>query len=288
MRAEIEVLQPGLFSTIQDEGRIGFLNFGVPMSGPMDIYAARFGNLILNNSPDAPVLEITQTGPALKFLAPANIVITGGNFSPRINSYDIKNDRIFPLKTGDILSFGKRKFGLRAYLSIQGGFKSERILGSCSWYEGLTSQYRLSRGMKLYFESGLQKEITTSSAVRFNLKYFSKDQVQVSAGPEFLSLPPHLQKELCRMIFTVDPANNRMAIQLKEKFQNTLKPIITGPVIPGTVQLTPSGKVIVLMRDCQTTGGYPRVLQVDEEGLNILSQKITGEKVQFELIASSI
>jgi allophanate hydrolase subunit 2 len=70
---------------------------------------------------------------------------------------------------------------------------------------------------------------------------------------------------------------------LNETIPNTLPSILTSAVLPGTVQLTPSGKLIILMRDCQVTGGYPRVLQVSEESINRLSQKITGDKIQFVL-----
>ena len=72
-----------------------------------------------------------------------------------------------------------------------------------------------------------------------------------------------------------------MAIQLQEQLQNDLKPIITGPVVPGTVQLTPSGKLIVLMRDCQTTGGYPRILQLSDKGIRTIAQKLTNENINF-------
>ena len=75
-----------------------------------------------------------------------------------------------------------------------------------------------------------------------------------------------------------------MAYQLEETLDNSLEPIITSLVLPGTVQLTPSGKLIVLMRDCQTTGGYPRVLQLKESSINILSQKFTNAKVRFKLL----
>jgi allophanate hydrolase subunit 2 len=68
-----------------------------------------------------------------------------------------------------------------------------------------------------------------------------------------------------------------------QNIENHLEPIITSAVLPGTVQLTPSGKLIILMRDCQTTGGYPRVLQLKEASINVLAQKLTGHAVQFKL-----
>ena len=74
-----------------------------------------------------------------------------------------------------------------------------------------------------------------------------------------------------------------MAYQLEPLFQNSLEPILTSPVLPGTIQLTPSGQLIVLMRDCQTTGGYPRVLQLTEKSINILSQKTTGNDLKIRL-----
>src|SRR5690606_26569436 len=143
MMGEIEVLQPGLFSTIQDLGRFGFREYGVPLSGSMDSYASRLANLILHNSPGDPVLEITQIGPKLKFLAPANIVITGAEFSAGVGNRKVKNNRIQNVLAGEVLTFGERKSGSRAYLAIKDGFQCEEILGSCSWYDGLTTHCRL-------------------------------------------------------------------------------------------------------------------------------------------------
>lgn len=74
-----------------------------------------------------------------------------------------------------------------------------------------------------------------------------------------------------------------MAYQLEETIENDLEPIITSSVLPGTVQLTPSGKLIILMRDCQTTGGYPRILQLQENGINSLAQKIMGQSLYIKL-----
>ena len=75
-----------------------------------------------------------------------------------------------------------------------------------------------------------------------------------------------------------------MAYQLEDLLENNLEAIITSLVLPGTVQLTPSGKLIVLLRDCQTTGGYQRVLQLKESAMNIMAQKYTGSKINFKLV----
>jgi biotin-dependent carboxylase-like uncharacterized protein len=284
MKAEIEVLQPGLFSTIQDPGRNGFLKYGVPMSGVMDFYAAKMANLILRNTPNSAVLEITQMGPKLKFSDPVKISICGALLSPKINNFKIENNRVYKIEAGDELSFGKRQLGCRAYLAISGGFKTEKVLKSRSWYEGVTDNFKLNKTLKLPYESTNESKIETNASIKFSSEYLVTSEIDVFPGPEFDLLTESEQEILRSRSFSIDKNNNRMAIQLKEIMENMLKPIITGPVLPGTVQLTPSGKLIVLMRDCQTTGGYPRVMQLSETGMNKIAQKIIGDSVSFAFL----
>lgn len=284
MKAEIEVLHPGLFSTIQDQGRFGSMKFGVPLSGAMDRYSSKMANLILQNSPDRAVLEITQMGPKLKFSEPAEIVITGADLSPMINNKEIRNYFVFAIKPEDVLSFGRRKTGCRSYLGISGGFQPEDVLGSRSWYEGVTEFSKLAKGMNLSYLSSASRGLATNAALRPLIKYISQTEVSVYPGPEYEKLSKTLQNQISQRVFSISKNNNRMAVQLEELFPNSLDPIVTGPVVPGTVQLTPGGKLIVLMRDCQTTGGYPRILQLAENGQNTLSQKIQGDKIKFKLM----
>ena len=84
--------------------------------------------------------------------------------------------------------------------------------------------------------------------------------------------------------FTISNENNRMAYKLKEKLKNKLKSIITSPVLPGTIQLTPGGEIIILMKDCQVTGGYPRIFQLEEESINHIAQKKTNDIVNFKIV----
>lgn len=283
MTAEIEVLQPGLFSTIQDLGRRGYLKYGVPLSGAMDLYAAKTANLLLQNAANDAVLEITQLGPKLKFGGRSQISITGADLSPKINGIPVTNNVGLDLGAGDVLSFGKRNYGCRAYVAIKGGFKGEKIMGSRSWYEGISEQSRLERGMNLSFDPVDSKLVPTNASLKTDTTYLEQQKVSVYPGPEFESLSQDQKEWLQKTILSVGKNNNRMAIQLEEGLKNDLKPIITGPVLPGTIQLTPSGTMIILMRDCQTTGGYPRILQVSEKGMNTLAQKVVGDIINFEL-----
>ena len=285
MKAEIVVLQPGLFSTIQDSGRLGYLKYGVPMSGPMDSYSFQLANLILNNPPGSDVMEITQMGPVLKFLNAGYLVITGANLSPQINKIQIRNGIPYAVVPGDVLRFGTRKTGCRSYLAMAGGFKTEKVLGSQSWYEDITAFYRLQKGMNLEFNKSLVRPISNAS-IKVDAHLYSDSAIPVFAGPEFNKLTEKTVLGIFSRSFKIDKNNNRMAVQLEEVIPNEIKPIITGPVVPGTVQLTPSGKLIILMRDCQTTGGYPRILQLSENGINRLAQKVQGDSIEFKLLPS--
>ena len=101
--------------------------------------------------------------------------------------------------------------------------------------------------------------------------------------PEFDRLSEKQKQQIENGEFKVSKNNNRMAYQLEPMVENDLEPILSAPVLPGTVQLTPNGNLIVLTRDCQTTGGYPRVLQLMESAINMLAQKTTGNTLKFRL-----
>ncbi|WP_333474239.1 biotin-dependent carboxyltransferase family protein [Zunongwangia sp. HGR-M22] len=283
----MKVLQPGLFSSIQDYGRFGNMKYGVPASGVMDRYAARTANLMLRNDANDAVLEITMMGPKLEFTAATKIVISGAFLSPKLNDNELENNTVIEISNGDILSFGRRLSGCRAYVAISGGFATEEILGSKSWYEGISEHQKLQKGMEIPFTEDALSKIETFAALKFDDKYLRSSKIEVYKGPEFDFLSEEQKSQLEASEFSIDQNNSRMAIQLQEELSNELDPIITGPVIPGTVQLTPSGKLIVLMRDCQTTGGYPRVLQLTSEGIRTIAQKLTNEKIKF-LIQESL
>lgn len=138
----------------------------------------------------------------------------------------------------------------------------------------LTKDAVLKKGMKIPI--GLSAYGTQKKA---QLRRYTRIQpllLSASKGPEYKQLSEK-QHTLLTAQFSVSPQWNRMAIQLTEKIINNLPSMYTSPVLPGTVQLTPSGRVIILMRDCQTTGGYPRILQMSAQSLNVLAQMQQGD-----------
>lgn len=283
----ILILSAGLQTTIQDLGRKGFRSYGVPISGSMDKFSAILANKLLNNDEGLPVMEITISGPKILFEDDTCIVVTGANISPELNGKPIELNFVYEVKTSDILSFGKLIFGSRAYLGVKEGFKTDYKLNSYSYFKGVSSKSLIEKGDRLKIANSNSEFEITSSKIKVKRSHFNSDKLEVTKGPEFSRLSKVHREILFSEKFEVDSLNNRMGYQLKNIFFTIEKSeIITSSLIPGTVQLTPSGKLIILMRDCPTTGGYPRILQLTDIAINQLAQKITGDTIKFDLESS--
>ena len=284
----IEVLSGGLYTSIQDLGRYGYRRNGVPLSGVMDRYSALLANRLLGNSKLDAVMEITHIGPVLHFKSKTEIAITGAGFTPTLNNFEVAlNSRTY-VPENSILKFGLPGYGLRAYLSVFGGFKAENILGSCSQYFGITKKETLEKGDMLTIIPYEGSQFRTTSSVKVSKDFFSSDSIEVFTGPDYHLLSKVLQKDILQTKVTVTSDSNRMAYILKGWKKFSAKEIITAPVQPGTIQLTPSGQCLVLMRDAQTTGGYTRVLQLTERAINKISQKQAGTTLHFKLVGQPL
>ena len=275
----IKFISKGLYTTIQDDGRFGYRNIGVPSSGYMDRESAQTANLIIDNPVNNPVIEATLIGPTIKFEKSTFICITGSDFNPMLNESRISLYTPVKVNKGDILKINNSSIGSRCYISIKGGIKVDKVLGSKSYYPQISDSSIIEKGDEFKFE-------TNNSEPNYKLinqKFELNKNLKVFKGPEFNSLNKGSINKIIDQEFSIG-INNRMAYNLKEKIQAGTSSIISSPVIPGTVQLTPSGQMIILHRDCQTTGGYPRILQLDEKSLNNLAQLRIGDKIKFEIV----
>ena len=280
----IKVLSSGLYTTIQDLGRFEYRKYGVPVSGVMDRISALLANSLLGNKSSCSVLEITYTGPVLKFLEDKTIAITGAFFSPSVDGMPIPLNIVVEIKKGSILKFGLPSIGVRAYLAIYGGFNSETVLGSSSFFNGLTSEATLSKGNVLKTNSSETIFKPRNASFKEEKDHFETTKIEVYLGPEYLNLSKLFQNKLFDREYKISKEANRMGYRLETVSEINAKEIISSPVQPGTVQLTPSGELIILMRDAQTTGGYARILQLSEKAINVLAQKKAGDSIDFELI----
>jgi len=278
---ELEIIQPGLYTSLQDQGRITGRNWGVPQGGAMDRLSAQRANLLLNNPLDLPVLEITGIGPTLLCHGDGQLSLAGAPISVFKNKKKIENRGLINFQKGDFLKFGNTYKGLRTYLSIRNGFKTKELFGSVSPVTGISASMRLKKGDLLFFESA---PLLRSSNARLKKPLLFQDNtIKTNPGPEYDLLSLVQQTILKNIAFNILPSASRMAYPLFPQLE-ILKhstSLLTSPVVPGVVQLTPDGQLIVLMRDAQTTGGYPRVLVLSETGINKLGQMGGGNEVVF-------
>ena len=277
----IVILHPGIYCSVQDQGRFGHTKIGVPQAGCADTYAAKMANVLLKNHEKDALIEITFGQGEFKFTSDTYICLTGGDFSPKLNGKLIKMQSVFFIKKDSVLSFGKRVYGARVYLSVQGGIQTKTVYGSRSFFDGIAQQ-KLGKGAMLPILPIQKYADNNFSRVRVSEKHFTTIYLPCLKGPEFFKLNQEQQRKLFTP-FSISDDNNRVGYRLKESLENNLSSILTSAVLPGTVQLTPSGKCIILLQDCQVTGGYPRILQLSEIAIARVSQKITGDKIQFIL-----
>lgn len=283
MMGQITCITSGLYTTIQDKGRFGFSEFGVPKSGVMDQRSFFLANALLGNDKNCAALEWTMISPKLLFSARSIIVCTGAICDPFINGKQNKMNTRILIEKDDVLEFKNVKNGCWGYVGIYGGFTSEIVMSSRSFYKNVTKSSVLKKGNIVPY-GVIESNVFNFSSVKVEAFWKKSDWIDVYPGAEYDQLLRNEKESLFNSKFTISNVRSRMGIQLKEGFSNVLPSMLTSPVLPGTVQLTPSGKIIVLMRDCQTTGGYPRILQLTKEAINFLAQKREGDCVRFRLV----
>ena len=205
----IKVIQPGLFTTIQDGGRHGFRNIGIPKSGFMDQESAFAANELVNNNKDESLIEITLTGPTLIFNCNCVISITGGDFKPLINDLSVKMYQPINVSSGDILKLNNTINGARSYIAVSGGLNVKSLFGSKSFFINISDSYYLKKGDEIKVSKTSENKILKWDKLKFNLNRFMK----VFKGPEYELLSINSKKKLFRNEFTIN-TNNRMAYNL--------------------------------------------------------------------------
>jgi antagonist of KipI len=303
----ITVLKPGLFTTIQDGGRWGYQDRGVPVSGPMDRQAHRLANGLVGNALDAAALEATLLGPELRFDQPALIAVAGADLEAAVDGKPVEVDTPQRVRSGGVLRFGARRAGTRAYIAIDGGIDVPPVLGSRSTHVvsglGGIDGRALRAGDRLALRSsnsqGSESNHPWRKPLRFALQVIG-DQVtgtgavhgarlRAMRGPQDYSFEESAFDWLARTRFTVSPQSDRMGYRLvagSSRIPNPESRIPTGSMISdaaftGGLQIPPSGEPILLMADRQTTGGYPQIATVITADLRLAGQLAPGDWIEF-------
>jgi biotin-dependent carboxylase-like uncharacterized protein len=285
IESSAEIVQPGLLCSIQDHGRKGYASWGVPYSGAMDSYAYRLANSLLGNEPHAACLEIGPAPIHLRFHASTVCVSTGAQATLTVDGKNIRQAKPFEVHAGSLVKISNFYDGNWLYLGVKGGFQTPIYLESHSWSKGISAAVHVKKGMLLpYTPCHPFETFQVTARLKEQSPHWITPELSAYRGADWKLLPVTIQKNLANQSFELGSAMDRMGYQLLGLAPQTLPQLLTAPVFPGTVQLTPSGKMIVLMREAQVTGGYPRILQLTEESINRLSQKKVGSRIRLNLI----
>ena len=290
----IEVLKPGALSTFQDLGRFGHQHHGIPVSGVMDERSHRLACMLVGNAPSEATLEVTLLGPTLRFEVPAVIAVCGADLGATLGGRALPLGAPVSVAAGDLLAFGKRASGLRAYIAVAGGYALRPVMGSTSTYVrggfGGAQGGPLQKGDRI----ALGGAATPASPRRASGFTFPEEvqrapgaPIRIVPGREWEAFEPQAHRAMAEQVFRVSPRSDRMGYRLECEPLRLLEPLElqSEAVGFGTVQVPPDGHPIVLLADRQTTGGYPRIANVAAVDLPCMAQLIAGEPVRFEWIS---
>lgn len=267
------VREPGLHSLVVDLGRPRCRSLGMPVGGAADRAALAIGNALVGNSQDAPALEFTLVGPTLVAECDLGCALAGSEFAAETDRQRPRVGNAFNLQAGEVLRLGPSRGGARGYLCVRGGFELPEILGSRSALEPVKRGERLkcaashvpARFVRLR-KWQANRVITLHALAGAQADWFASDAV---FGRRF-RVGEHADRMGVRLEGTSVVVPNRE--------------LVSEPVCPGSVQVTPDGGCVILGVDGQTIGGYPKIAQVAAADLDAVGQLRPGDDVRFERI----
>jgi len=288
----LTVQRPGMLTTIQDLGRVGYQAMGVPVAGPMDRWSFRLANRLVGNPDGAALLEVTLMGPTMAADRDVSVSITGAAFDVGFGDRVVRSPCVERLAAGEPLIFGARVHGARAYVAFGGGIDVAPTLGSVSTHTrgrlgGLGAGQPLRSGDRVPI--GLppspiapSRSIAVAGPVPGTMRHCG-----VLPGPEPGAWAASAFDALCHAPFDVSPESDRMGYRLRgdTTWPEGRGAIASFPTVFGAVQLPPGGGPIVLMADRQTTGGYPVVGVVGAAWWPVAGQLAPGDRVRFRAVS---
>lgn len=282
----IQVIKPGLLTTVQDLGRNGFAHLGLSPAGAADSLSFRLANLLVGNHPNTPALEMTLVGPTLEFDAAATVAISGA-----ATSTSLPLNYAFDIAHGEKIAMGSLLDGARTYLAVRGGIAVPSVMDSCATFlparlggfkgRALRAGDCLAIGESLL---GPGKELPPGFFEELSRTRQGPFRVTPSLQHDWFEPPElHLFRE---QAFTVSDASNRSGVRLRGEpvLPYVKRELLTEGVALGAVQIPPDGQPIILFVDQQTTGGYPKIANVIAADLSRVGQLRPRDKVRFHFV----
>lgn len=291
MSSTIKVIKAGVFTTVQDFGRVGYQKFGMPVAGVMDNFSYRVANYLVGNPEGEAVLEATYLGPELEFNCDLSLAVTGAHMTPKLNGMEIPMWESVKVSKGDRLFLEGVSSGIRGYIAFSGKINVESVNKSKSTY--VKSGIGGFKGRRLMDNDELNIEVSEQVVYGkyMDAKYIpyinKKETIRVVLGPQddyftqegintFLNAKGYkISKEADKMGYRLEGD----IIEHRKKAD-----IISDGALFGSVQVPADGQPIILMADRQTTGGYTKIATVISSDLHKLAQMGSGCEIIFENI----
>lgn len=280
------IVKPGLLTTIQDLGRVGYQALGVPVSGPMDAFSHRLANALVGNDETAATLEATLIGPEIGVDADTVMAVAGADFELWCDGAAVPTGVSFPVMRGQRLRFGRLRQGARAYLAVAGGILVPATLGSrathlVSGMGGLEGR-ALRTADRLPIATGVAAGPSRRSP-GLTLPTSGRALLRVLPGPQAEWFEADALRLFANATFRVSPRSDRMGYRLEGPplVRAHEGELISEPVGMGAIQVPAAGEPILLMADRQTSGGYPKVAHVITADLPVAGQLAPGGFIDF-------
>jgi len=284
----LRVIEPGLFTTVQDLGRPHAIAAGVPSGGAMDRFAHRAANLVVGNAEADATLECTLTGPHLVAEHSCLVAITGADFDLRVNGQVVPTWTGIFLGQGDHLTFGARRAGGRAYVALAGGIEADRWLGSASTYllvaRGGLHGRTLKAGDQISTSREAARPVVSGHQLVERLRpQYADHTLFAIAGPHVKRLDREGRGALFGAAFKVSREADRMGYRLDgPRLATSGAELLSFGLAAGAVQVPQGGQPILLMADHQTAGGYPVVATVVSASMPVAAQLVPGDDLSFK------
>ncbi|MCI2422648.1 biotin-dependent carboxyltransferase family protein [Saccharopolyspora sp. K220] len=294
--SEVIVRSPGLYTTVQDTGRDGHYEIGMPPSGAMDQFSYRAANLLVGNAEDAAALEATYIGPKLEFTDDRVVAVTGAQAPVRLNGEPVPAWQAFPARAGDVLSFAMLTAGCRIYLAVSGGIDVPQYLGSRSTYtltglggfEGrkLAEDDRLPLGDGTGVPGpGVPEELRPEFAAVTELRTvvgLCSYRLTESGMDSFLGTDWKITKDADRVGYRLRGGRLDF-VEREQPFGAGGDPanVVDLGYPIGSIQVPGGDEPIVLLNDAVTGGGYATIGTIISTDRDRIAQTKTGDKVRF-------
>ncbi|MFL6590564.1 MAG: biotin-dependent carboxyltransferase family protein [Chthoniobacterales bacterium] len=298
------VRSSGYLTSVQDLGRTGFRQSGVSLSGALDTHALRVANALVGNQENASGLEATLGTIRLRFEDQCLVAWCGGGFSAQIGETALRPGHVALMRKDAELAMAAPDGGGRAWLAISGGIDVPLVLGSRSTdlrgnfggYQGraLRDGDVISLFKEGRFENiGRRKDGDLESAAGRGAPATwaalgSRNPVlRVVKGTDWNRFGSDAQRLLMTSAFHVSGDSDRMGNRLEGPELQRTDPgdLLSEAVTPGTIQVPPNGKPILLLGDCQTIGGYPKIAHVITVDMPLAAQLSPGHTVRFQEVS---